>query len=317
MLRRGERDGFASTWLPLLDAGGVGLQLCPVLVDPARQPEATLREALAQVTAFHAAAAEQPGRVVVVRGADDLDAAAGPGRIGLVLALEGVEPFGHELWAADLFHLLGVRVASLTWNQRNAFADGVAEERGGLSGLGRALVDRLVGLGVVLDLAHASTGTFREVLERVGDAPVLCSHAGCRAVHDHPRNLDDEQLRDLAAAGGVLGVMLHPLAVGAGQPTIDRAIDHLEHAVAVMGETRVGLGGDFGRRLARALGHAPASADGLLPDGLAPDAALDGLAGPQDYPALAARLFERGWEEKAVDRVLYGNLTAFLRRALA
>ena len=72
-------------------------------------------------------------------------------------------------------------MAGLTWNRRNAFSDGAAEDGGGLSRLGRELVDRLVALGVILDLAHASRGAFAEILERVDGAPVLCSHGGCRA----------------------------------------------------------------------------------------------------------------------------------------
>lgn len=92
--RLGEDGAFASTWLPLLEAGGVRLQVCPVYVDLDRQPEGTLREALGQVAAFHAAAAENADRVAVVRTRGDLEAVESGGRLGLVLALEGVEPFG-------------------------------------------------------------------------------------------------------------------------------------------------------------------------------------------------------------------------------
>ena len=122
-----------------------------------------------------------------VTAAADLDAVEAGERIGLLLSLEGVECFGVETWPADVFHALGVRMAGLTWNRRNAFADGAAEEGGSLSRLGRELVDRLVSLGVILDLAHASRGVFAEVLERVGSAgaPVLCSHGGCRGVFEH------------------------------------------------------------------------------------------------------------------------------------
>ena len=141
-----------------------------------------------------------------------------------------------------------MRMASLTWNRRNAFADGVAA-KGGLKRLGRELVDRLVELGVVVDLAHASPRTFADVLERTGDAPVVVSHAACRRVNDHPRNLTDEQLRALAERRGLLGLMLHPLAIDAERRRIDRAIDHLEHAAEVMGWERLCLGGDFIRRL--------------------------------------------------------------------
>ena len=168
--RLGETKVFADTWLPLFERGGVGLQVCAVYVDVSVQPEGSLREALSMVAAFHNALRENADRVMQVTAAADLDAVEAGEGIGLLLSLEGVECFGVETWPADVFHALGVRMAGLTWNRRNAFADGAAEEGGSLSRLGRELVDRLVSLGVILDLAHASRGVFAEVLERVGSA---------------------------------------------------------------------------------------------------------------------------------------------------
>lgn len=314
--RLGETEVFASTWLPLLEQGGVALQVCPVYVDLVVQPEGSLREALSQVASFHRALAENPDRVTQVTAAADLDAVEAGERIGLMLSLEGVECFGVETWPADVFHALGVRMAGLTWNRRNAFADGAAEEGGGLSRLGRELVDRLVSLGVILDLAHASRGLFAEVLERANGAPVLYSHGACRVVYETPRNLDDDQLRALRDAGGLLGLMLHPIAIGPEQRTLDGVIDHLEHAVSVMGGDRVCLGGDFTTRLWQAMPPPPEPKDGLMPPGMKPGLGIEGLTGSEHYPALVARLGERGWDEEEVAAVTGGNLLRFLRASL-
>ncbi len=314
-LRFGERETFGRTWLPLLEQGGVGLQVCPVFVELAYQPEGALREALGQATLLIRAARENPERVVHVRSRGDLDDVEGGTRIGLVLSLEGVEQFGYETWPAETFYELGMRMAGLTWNRRNPFSDGAADE-GGLSRLGRVLVDRLVELGVIVDLAHASPAAFSEILGRVGAAPLICSHAACRAVNDHPRNLTDEQLRALADAGGLLGLMIHPLAIDHEQRTVDRVVEHLEHAVELMGASRVCLGGDFTTRLAQVLPPMPEPADGLRPDGLAPGAGIEGLKGPEDYPALVAALRARGWKAEDVDAVCSANLLDLLRRAL-
>jgi membrane dipeptidase len=313
---RGETDVFAQTWLPLLEQGGVGLQVCPIYVDIVVQPEGALREALSLAASFHRALRECADRVVQVSRAADLDAVETGERIGLMLSLEGVECFGVETWPADVFHALGVRMAGLTWNRTNAFADGAAEESGGLSRLGRELVDRLVSLGVILDLAHASSGTFREILERVGDAPVLCSHGACRGVFDTPRNLEDEQLQALAEAGGLFGLMLHPIAIGPERRTVDGVVDHLEHAVSVMGLERVCLGGDFTRRLWEAMPPPPEWKDGLAPPGVTPGMGIEGLTGPEQYPALVERLLARGWNDEEVAAVTAGNLLRFLRDAL-
>ncbi len=315
--RLGETNVFADTWLPLLEQGGVGLQVCPVYVDVTVQPEGSLREALSMVASFHRAVSENGDRVVQVQAAADLDRVESGERLGLMLSLEGVECFGVEVWPADVFHTLGVRMASLTWNRRNAFADGAAEDGGGLSRLGRELVDRLVELGVVLDLAHASSGVYAELLERAAGAPILCSHGGCRAVNDTPRNLSDDQLRALGDAGGLFGLMLHPLAIDPVRRTIDRVIDHLEHAASVLGVERLCLGGDFTRRLWEAMPPPPEPKDGLMPAGLEPGVGLDGLVGPQDYPNLLAGLERRGWSTEDIVAVARGNLLRFLRASLA
>lgn len=307
--RLGETSVFAETWLPLLEAGGVGLQVCPAFVDLQLQPEGSLREALRQVTALHRAAREHPERVAIVRTRGDLD----DGRIKLVLALEGVEPFGYEVGTADLFWELGLRVAGLTWNRRNPFADGAAEE-GGLSRLGRSLLARFAELGIVLDLAHASERLFAECLETF-EGRLLVTHAGCRSVNETPRNLSDEQLRALADRDGIFGLMLHPLAIDPQRPTIDRVIDHLDHAASVIGPDRVCLAGDWIARL-HELMPAPAPPDGLMPPGLEEGTTIEGLAGPEDYPALVEALRARGWEGERLDGLLSRNLLRFLREVL-
>ncbi len=311
--RLGETCVFARTWLPLLEAGGVGLQVCPVFVDLEYQPEGSLREALRQVTALQHAAHENAGRVTQVRTRADLDAVERGERIGLVLALEGVEPFGYEVATADLFWELGLRMAGLTWNRRNPFADGAADE-GGLSGLGRRLLARFAELGVILDLAHASPRVFDECLASYAGR-VCVTHAGCRAVNDTPRNLSDEQLRALADRDGIFGLMLHPLTIDPASPTIDRVIDHLDHAAAVVGPERICLGGDWTKRL-HELMPAPAPPDSLMPPGMDEGTTIAGLSGSEDYPALVAALRERGWAGAELDRLLSQNLLRFLRESL-
>jgi membrane dipeptidase len=311
--RLGETNVFAQTWLPLLDAGGVGLQVCPIFVELERQPEGTLREALRQATSLHRAARESPDRVVVVRTRSDLDLVERGERVGLVLALEGVEPFGYEVWGADLFWELGLRIASLTWNRRNPFADGAAED-GGLSRLGRSLLPRLAERGIVLDLAHASPQLFDECLEAY-EGRVCVTHAGCCAVNDHPRNLTDAQLRALAARDGIFGLMLHPLAIDPERPTIERVIDHLDHAAELIGPERLCLAGDWTKRLHELI-PMPAPPDGLMPPGLPEGSAIVGLSGPEQYPALVEALQGRGWEGEQLDGLLSGNLLRLLRESL-
>jgi membrane dipeptidase len=99
--------------------------------------------------------------------------------------------------------------------------------------------------------------------------------------------------------------------------TLDRLIDHIDHAIDVMGVDHVGLGGDFLRQLVRSgCLREPSSAQALLPPGFAFDSSLEGLAGPEDYPNLVDALRRRGYEDTRLDAVLGGNLVRLFRQAL-
>ncbi len=313
-----EPNPFRERWLPPLRRGSVVLQVCPIYVYAEDLPELALRRALEQVEAFLRAVRDNPGEVVHVRTSSDVDDAETSGRVGLLLALEGADPLGHQPVLADVFWELGVRMVGLTWMRRNAFADGNVEPaHGGLSELGQQLVGRLLALGAVIDLAHASDRTFADVLdlvEHAGGGPVLVSHAGCRALADSPRNVPDEALRRLAGAGGILGVMCHPFALGP-EADLDTVCDHVEHALSVAGPSAVGLGGDFTAQLAGSGAVRPPT-DVVLPPGMGIGDAVEGLAGPQDYPALAGALAGRGHDDALVEAVMGGNLLRFLRQAL-
>lgn len=308
----GEENPFAEHWLPKLQAGGVGLQVCPIFVELRYLPDSATRVALDQAAAFWRLVAANPGAVRAVTARGDLEG----GGIGVMLSLEGAEPLGADPSLIDAFWRLGVRMVGLTWNRRNAFADGAAEE-GGLSSLGRDLVDRLVGLGAIIDLAHASEQTFSDVLERSGDAAVVVSHACCRAVCDTPRNVSDEQLRAVAGRGGVLGIMALPLVVDPERPTLERLVDHVDHAVSVMGIEHVGLGGDFIRQLF-ASGAAWLSARELTlaKPGSDIGRGMDDLPGPEVYPRLVEALERRGYEGERLEAILGGNFLRILRASL-
>ena len=169
---------------------------------------------------------------------------------------------------------------------------------------------------MVLDLAHASPKTFFEVLERAPDAPVVVSHACCRAVYDIPRNLSDDQLRALRDHDGVLAVMGVPLAVDIEASSIGRVVDHIDHAVEVMGVEHVGIGADFMTQIV-ACGAEPAfQATSLMPDGMSFADPVPGFSGPADYPALVEAMAARGYEGEALAAILAGNLLRVIRRAL-
>ena len=314
----GGTNPFAATWLDKLIAGNVRLQVCAVAVDADWLPDAALRRSLLLTQAFHQALLDNPQHVFHVSSGPGVDQVGTDSRIGLVLALEGAEPLCGEPLLADVFFALGYRLFGLTWSVRNVFADGQNEPSdGGLSQLGRALVERILGLGGIIDLAHASPRTFAQILELSGDAPVMVSHAGCAAVYDIPRNLSDEQLQMLAEHDGFLGVMGIPLSVHSSDWSLGRLVDHIEHAVSVLGIERVGLGADFVRQIWEAgVVSKRMERRAGLPAGMSGASVVEGLGGPEDFQNLAVALHDRGFDDAGVAAIMGGNLIGFLRTRL-
>ena len=299
VLRTGDERLFDRYWLPRLEAGGVGIQICPLYAAEKEYARPSER-ALAQEAEFRRAVAENAERVCRVRNREELDDT----RLRLMLSMEGVEALEGEAAAFEEWWERGVRSASLTWNHPNEFAGGIDKPEQGLTERGRALVRRFAELGVVLDLAHASEQTWRDVLDE--EVPFSVTHAGCRAVFDHSRNLAEWQLEALAERGGVLGVMALRFVVDPESPTLSRWVDHVDHAVSLMGIEHVGLGADFVDQVVT-LGQSPDGKSSL---------GLEGFTRPEEYPALVAALQGRGYEGDRLQAIKSENWLRVLRQTL-
>ena len=114
-----------------------------------------------------------------------------------------------------------------------------------MSNFGEQVIKEMNRLGLMVDLSHAAEKSFFDALD-ISQTPIVCSHSSCRSLCDHPRNLTDEQMRALAKAGGVMQVTLYSGFLRRdGEATILDAMQHLDHAIRVMGIDHVGLGTDF------------------------------------------------------------------------
>ena len=252
-----------------------------------------------------------------VRNAADMARAQRERKLGIILSFESAEMLSGQLASLELFRNLGVRVMQLSYNRTSPFAAGVMEPTaGGLTPLGREAVREMNRLGIAIDLSHANAATTTDVLALSAEPPVM-THAGCAAVHVHPRNKTDEQLRALAAKGGVVGIFDLPyLTASPRQPTVDDYMAHMEHALRVAGEDHVGVGSDVG---IAPLDTSPAGMAEIERDTKERRAA--GLAAPEeDRPPyviglnvprrmeiIADRLLRRGYSAAAAEKVLGAN----------
>src|SRR5581483_8292115 len=168
--------------------------------------------------------------------ADDVLKAKAEGKLAAWVALEGAEPILNQLELLRAFYRLGVRSIGLTWNWRNAVADGVAEGRergGGLTEFGRKVVREMNRLGMVIDAAHMTLQGVREVVQ-LSEQPVIISHGGSQQLcASHRRTSPDDILESIAATGGVFCAPTIPetLSEDRATATLDTFLDLIDHCV--------------------------------------------------------------------------------------
>lgn len=178
---------------------------------------------------------------------EDLYLLKGEGKKALMMGIENGYVIGNDLSLIEHFRRQGVVYMTLCHNGDNDICDSARgnAEHGGLSTFGREVVREMNRVGMMVDLSHAAESSFWQALE-MSETPIVCSHSSCRALCDHPRNLTDEQMRALAKKGGVMQVTLYEGFLRRdGQATIKDAVQHINHAVEVMGIEHVGIGTDF------------------------------------------------------------------------
>lgn len=187
-----------------------------------------------------------PDVFMQVRAGADFERAKRTNKHGIIFSFESVGMLDGKLDRIELFRHLGVLVLQLCYNDTSPFGSGVLapSSAGGVSPLGSDAIAKMNMLGVAIDLSHANAQTTNDAMIQSA-RPVLITHGGCSAIHAHPRNKTDEQLRALANKGGVFGIYDLPFLVPSPhQPTLEDYLDHLVHALAVCGEDHVGIGSD-------------------------------------------------------------------------
>lgn len=209
--------GFSTAQVDLAKMRAGGLDAVFLIVYTPQGPltpegfAAARRYADAKNEAIHRFAAAYPRDVAIALSASDAEKIARSGRKVVFIGMENAFPLGADLVDIETWRARGVRYMGITHFGHNQFGDssnpntegGDPDEKfGGLSPLGRDLIAALNRAGIMVDVSHAGRKTMMQALE-VSAAPVIASHSGAKTIADSPRNLDDEQLRAIAANGGV------------------------------------------------------------------------------------------------------------------
>ncbi|APR82033.1 Microsomal dipeptidase [Minicystis rosea] len=202
---------------------------------------------------------------------------AEPGRISTFLAIEGAGAFARDITAIDRFIDRGLRFVSPCHAKNTALASAAtgAKVDFGLTPLGKEFAERVYRRGAMMDVSHVSDAAFSDIaaIAKTHGAPIVATHSNARALGHHARDLTDDQLRAIAASGGVAGLNFHAQFVtGTNDATLADVVKQAEYMVKVAGIDHVAIGSDF---------------DGGI-------RTPEGLDDASTFPALAKALRKRG-----------------------
>ena len=214
---------------------------------------------------------------------------------GVRAVMRGIEngyAIGRDISNIERYRNMGVVYMTLCHNGDNDICDSARgnSEHKGLSPFGCEVVREMNRVGMMIDLSHASEETFYQTLE-LSSHPVVCSHSSCRALCDHPRNLTNEQMRALAAKGGVVQVTMYKgFLVEQGDATLDDFMRHLLYAISIVGVDHVGIGSDF--------------------DG---DGWVVGCADASQMRNITRELLRNGFSDEDIEKIWGGNWMRVMR----
>lgn len=300
----GEETPIRDAIAPRLIRDGINVCVYAISGDSYSHTQNTgryLETALENIDMFLAEAPKSEGMISLIRTRSDLPEKVRPGNISFLLHFEGGMPLQGSIHQLRNFYRLGLRSMQLTWNFRNELGDGVWENRtkGGLTRFGVEVIKEMNRLGMVVDLSHMNREGFFQSLE-VATAPLIVSHANACALLDNPRNLGDDQLKAIAAQGGLVGIFALPDRVAKKDANLEDLLKHLDYMVELMGIEHVALGLDFikydGPRTLKDQHH-PLHKRTYVKD----------FEEIEDMPKLIEGLVRHGYKEKEIALILGGN----------
>jgi membrane dipeptidase len=233
------------------------------------------RAARAVCAAFREWVEKRSQECLLVGSVGDVQNGKDSGRLGICFDMEGMNALDRNVDEVRAFYDLGVRWMLVAYNQANEAGGGCLSEDRGLTPFGRRVIREMNEVGMVVCGSHCGYRTAREAID-LSAQPTIFSHSNPRGKWDHPRNIPDDLMKACASRGGVIGINGFGPFMGPNDARTITYVEHLEYALALLGDDHVGIALDYV--------FDPAELDGLV--------ASDPVAFPPKYYATGANMVE-------------------------
>jgi membrane dipeptidase len=251
----------------------------------------------------------------LVGKAEDLDRAKREGKCAVIMGVQNSEHF-RKVEDVKAFYEIGQRCSQLTYNSQNLLGSGSTERvDGGVTDFGAAIIEAMNKVGMLVDVSHCGDRTTLDAIA-ISPKPIAITHSNCRALVNHPRVKTDEAIKALGAKGGVMGITGVRMFVSEKEPTtIANVVDHIDHAVKLIGVDHVGIGSDADLN---GYDDMPADQYKMLKAGYKSSYAFrdkidtDGFDHPMKTYDLVEELIRRKYSNENITAILGGNFRRLL-----
>ncbi len=305
----GERNIIKKFHLDKYKEGKVDAGIFVIWIDPPfdKNPKSRLLEILRNMSVE---INDNRDIIKIVKSFKDFKIAKEENKFGAMIGLEGLSYIEEDDGTIDALYNFGARHASLTWNEENKLATGVkGNQDRGLTDLGKVIIKRMEKLGMLVDVSHANQKSFWDIAS-LATNPIIASHSNCKKLCDHPRNLTDEQIKEIKNLGGIIGINAFPDFIHKDKEkrNIENLASHIDYIVGLAGIEHVGFGFDF--------------CDFLTGDTMASFAedseeTVKGLENVSKVPKLISILSQKGYSEKDIEKIKSGNFMRIIKEIVS
>ncbi len=237
---------------------------------------------------------------------EDIQRAGRQGKLAVSFDIEGMNALNGDINMVGVYHALGVRQMLFAYNLNNAAAGGCHDTDIGLTDFGRAILNEMNRVGLIVDCSHAAYRTTMDIMAESTD-PVVFSHSNPVMICDHERNIRDDQIQACAKTGGVIGINGMGIFLGDNDVSNNTLLHHIVYVSELVGVEHVGLGFDFSPDTGLDIGLILSSRPDFWPAGQRYDTPGIRHAGPSQLPDLVNCLCDHGFGDKEIRGILGEN----------
>lgn len=236
-------------------------------------------------------------KMYIIKNKRDFESKELEKKIGVMLTIENGSAISGKLDNIEILYQKGIRMMGVVWNDDNELASGTSTNNDkGLTELGKKYVKKLEDKNIIIDVSHMSKKSFYDTLKAT-DIPIIASHSCANSVCNHIRNLDDDQIKQIADRGGVIGICFcKPFLTKENKATVKDIVNHIDYIVNLVGIDYISIGSDF--------------------DGVDKEHQLEDIKGVKDIDKIIFELKLRGYSDDDIEKITSKNFIRIANKIL-